>query len=416
VKPPRPAAALTKVLILAMPRIINRYLLVEILHPFLVSLLVFTAIVFSGRLMRITQMIVVKGVGLAEILRSCLYLLPSLLVFTLPMAATVGIMLALMRLTVDQEIIALKTAGLSFAQMVAPLVVFSLAIGLGSLFLTVHASPWGNRATRELLTEVMKRRADLGITEQVFNTDFQGMMIFVNVVSSKQGQLEGIFVYETKGVKGSKDKDSQDADPPRTIYAQKGQLSYDQTNETFQLTLYDGWIVSWVREKELTRHQTIKFRNYQLQLDLFLALKEAKSQREQTLEEIYQELAKQSPGSELYNRLVVELNQRFSMPVGALFLCLLAIPLGLSTRQHGRSWGLVVGLLIFLIYYGAFTVSWRLAVHARINPALAPWLPNILVMAMAWYFWRRTLRELPLLPRSWSLRRWFSSRGQTRSQ
>ena len=95
-----------------MPLILYRYLILEILPPFWVSLLAFTSIVFLGRMMKITQMIVVKGVGLIEVLQTCAFLLPYLLVFTLPMAATVGILLAMTRLTVDQEMIALKTAGI----------------------------------------------------------------------------------------------------------------------------------------------------------------------------------------------------------------------------------------------------------------------------------------------------------------
>ena len=73
-----------------MPRILYRYLVLEILPPFGVSLLGFTSIVFLGRMMKVTQMIVVKGVGLIDVLKTCVFLLPYLLVFTLPMAATVG--------------------------------------------------------------------------------------------------------------------------------------------------------------------------------------------------------------------------------------------------------------------------------------------------------------------------------------
>ena len=58
-----------------MPLIIYRYLILEILPPFWVGLLAFTSIVFLGRLMKITQMIVVKGVGLVEVLQTCLFLL-----------------------------------------------------------------------------------------------------------------------------------------------------------------------------------------------------------------------------------------------------------------------------------------------------------------------------------------------------
>jgi lipopolysaccharide export LptBFGC system permease protein LptF len=94
----------------------------------------------------------------------------------------------------------------------------------------------------------------------------------------------------------------------------------------------------------------------------------------------------------------VELNQRFAMPVGAVLLCLMAMPLGLSPRQHGRTWGLVLGLVVFLVYYVIFTASWRLAVNARIDPGLAPWLSNFLFIWVAIYLWHRTIRELPLLP------------------
>jgi lipopolysaccharide export LptBFGC system permease protein LptF len=94
-----------------------------------------------------------------------------------------------------------------------------------------------------------------------------------------------------------------------------------------------------------------------------------------------------------------------------VLLCLMAMPLGLSPLRHGRTWGLILGLVVFLVYYVVFTASWRLAINARINPALAPWFSNFLFVWVAIYLWRRTVRELPLLPTRWLLRgrRWFST-------
>ena len=369
-----------------MPQIIYRYLLLEILPPFGVSLLAFTSIVFLSRMMKLTQMIVVKGVGLMEVLQSCLYLLPYLLVFTLPMAATVGILLAMMRLTVDQEMIALKTAGLSYGQLLPPILGFSLAATLITLILTLYGSPWGQEATRELLKEVVKRRADLGIKEQVFNTDFQGMMLFVNQVSSPAGELEGVFVY-----------DYLDQEEPNTIYAERGRLRFDQAQESMMLQLFDGRIVRW--GKDLSHWQTVEFKTYQLPLQLFgLGPKGPKSETEMSWGELRRALKQEPPGSVRYSRLAVDLNQRLAMPVGALVLCLIAMPLGLSPRRHGRTWGLILGLVIFLVYYVVFTASWRLAINARLNPSLAPWLSDFLFVWVAFYLWYRTARELPLLP------------------
>jgi lipopolysaccharide export system permease protein len=369
-----------------MPLIIYRYLLMEILPPFGVGILGFTSIVFLGRMMRLTQMIVVKGVGLVEVLKSCAYLLPYLLVFTLPMAATVGILLALTRLTVDHEVMALKTSGLSYLQLLPPILAFSLGIMALTLVLTVFGSPWGQQATRDLLKEVMKRRADLGLKEQAFNTEFQGLMLFVNRVSA-QGQMEGVFI-----------NDQREEDNPQTIYARSGQLNFDREQETMMMNLLDGRVIRWERDEN--RVQTVDFKTYQLPLQLF-GMKGEQSESEMSLEELRQVLAAAPPGTERHNRAMVELNQRFAMPLGALLLCLIAMPLGLSPRQHGRAYGLILGLVMFLVYYVVFTASRRLAINAQVNPSLAPWLPDALFIWVAFYLWYRTVREMSLLPASW---------------
>jgi lipopolysaccharide export system permease protein len=339
--------------------------------------------------MKVTQMIVVKGVGLIDVLKTCVFLLPYLLVFTLPMAATVGILLAMTRLSVDQEMIAMKTAGLSYTQLLPPVLGFSLAVGFLTLGLTVFVTPWGQQATKDLLMEVVKRRADLGIKEQTFNTDFNGLMLFVNDVASKGGHLEGVFVYDTR-----------DPENPLTIYAENGDLSYDQKQESMLMQLYNGRVIRW--GQQATHWQTLEFKTYQVPLEVFsFALKRAKSESEMSLRELWAIIDANPRGSDPSNRALVELNQRFALPVGAVLLCLMAMPLGLSPQRHGRTWGIVLGLGVFLVYYVIFTASWRLAVNARINPALAPWLSNFLFVWVAIYLWHRTVRELPLLSTRW---------------
>jgi lipopolysaccharide export system permease protein len=371
-----------------MPRIIYRYLIQEILSPFVLGLLAFTTIVFSGRLLLITRMILVKGIGFKEILESALFLFPYLLVFTLPMAATVGIILAFMRLSVDYEMMALKIAGLSYGRLLAPVLGFSLVVALLTLFLTTCGSPWGQQSTRELLGEIVKKRADLGLQEQTFNADFKDLMLFVNRVLPQGGKLEGVFI-----------NDLREPENPQTIYAKNGQIRYDQDQGSMILRLFDGLVIRW--GAELGNMQTVEFKSYELPLRLF-GSQEQVSEREMSMGRIRAGIKAETPGTKRHVRLVVEFHQRLALPLGAFLLCLMAIPLGLSPRVHGRAWGLIVGLLTFLIYYVVFTASWRLAFSGTLNPALAPYLADFLFALVAMYFWRRTLLELPLLPRGWS--------------
>ena len=374
-----------------MPRIIDRYLINEVLSPFALGLLAFTTIVFSGRLLLITRMILVKGIGFKEILESALFLFPYLLVFTLPMAATVGIILAFMRLSVDHEMTALKTAGLSYSRLLAPILAFSLAVALLTLFLTTYGSPWGQKSTRELLTEVVKKRADLGLQEQTFNTDFKDLMLFVNRVLPQGGKLQGVFI-----------NDLRESENPQTIYAKNGQIRYDPAQGSMILRLSEGLVIRW--GPELGNLQTVEFKTYELPLQLF-GSQEQVSERELSMRQLEEGIKTEPPGSKRYVRLVVELHQRLALPLGAFLLCLLAIPLGLSPRVHGRTWGLVVGLLTFLIYYIVSTASWRLAFSGTLNPSLAPYLADVLFTFVAVYFWVRTLKELPLVPRGWSMQK-----------
>lgn len=369
-----------------MPRIIHRYLLWEILHPFAVSLLAFTLIVFSGRLVLITRMILVKGIGLGEIFQSCLYLFPYLLMFTLPMAATVGIILGFLRLSVDHEMMALKTAGLSYARLMVPVCGFALAVSLVTAVLSLYGSPWGQKSTRLQLAEVLRKRADLGLQEQTFNTDFQNLMLFVNRVAPQGGLLTGIFV-----------NDLREPGHPQSIYARSGSLTYDPNQEALILRLVDGLLIRW--GKELGERHLVEFKTYELPLPLIhLAAKTHQvSERELSLGELRAAIRSASPGSDKAIRLVVELHQRLSLPLGALLLCLLAVPLGLSTQVHGRTWGLMVGLLTFIVYYIVFTASWRLAFSRHLHPVLAPYLADILCLLVTWYFWSRTRKEAPLI-------------------
>jgi lipopolysaccharide export system permease protein len=298
-----------------------------------------------------------------------------------------------MRLSVDHEIIAFKTSGLSYFRLLLPILGFSLVMAFITLFLTAYGSPWGQRSTRVLLAEVVKKRADLGLQEQTFNTDFRNLMLFVNRVAPKSGRLEGIFV-----------NDLREVENPQTIYAESGEIRYEPTQESMFLRLSEGLVIRW--GTELGHRQTVKFKTYELPLQLFnFAAGGQISEREMSLRELREGIKAETPGSKRYVRLVVELHQRFALPLGALLLCLLAMPLGLSSRVHGRTWGLIIGLLTFLIYYVVFTASWRLAFSTHLNPTLAPYLADMLFAFLALYFWWRTLKELPLAPVGWSWRK-----------
>jgi lipopolysaccharide export system permease protein len=365
------------------PSILYRYLWRECWTLFTVGLLAITIIVFMGRITRVMQMIITKGVALPDIGKFCLLLMPYLLLFTVPMAGMIAVLVTFLRLSNDNEIMALKTSGISALQLLPPILGFSLLITGAALFFSLYATPWGNQEMRQLLLDITKRRADLGVREQVFNNDFDKMVFFVNSVPTSGGLMEGVFL-----------SDDRDPQVPNVITADKARMVFDPKTERLVLQLFHGRVLRL--SEDASSFHSVEFDTYQVPLELFQFAPKPKSEDEMYYSELLQALAQTQPGSVEQNKLLIEINRRFALPLGVTIMVLTVMPLGISTQVRGRAVGLIMGLAIFLLYYLLLTAAWRLGTYAIIPPAFAPWMPNLVFLCIALFLWRRTMRDLPI--------------------
>jgi LPS export ABC transporter permease LptG len=90
---------------------------------------------------------------------------------------------------------------------------------------------------------------------------------------------------------------------------------------------------------------------------------------------------------------LVELHWRFALPVAAIVLALVGIPLGISTRKGGKSVGLMLSLLLFFVYYILMAFGRSFAMQGRVSPVIGLWMANILV-ALAGIFMLSNLRHV----------------------
>ena len=236
---------------------------------------------------------------------------------------------------------------------------------------------------RQLLLDITKRRADLGVREQVFNNDFDKMVFFVNHVTTSGGKLEGVFL-----------SDDRDPEIPNVITADTGRMIFDPKTERLVLQLFHGRVLRL--SEESGSFHSVQFDTYQVPLELFQFAPKAKSEDEMYYSELLEALNHAKPESVEQNKLLIELNRRFALPVGVTVMVLTVMPLGISTQIRGRAVGLIMGLVIFLLYYLLLTAAWRLGTHAMIPPAFAPWMPNLVFVCLAIYLWYRSMRDLPI--------------------
>ena len=92
-------------------RILDRYIVREIFRHAFLGLIVFTFVLFVPQLVRLMELLVRHSGSGAQIVKLFLYIFPGVLIFTIPMAVLVGVLLGLGRMSADSEIIALTALG-----------------------------------------------------------------------------------------------------------------------------------------------------------------------------------------------------------------------------------------------------------------------------------------------------------------
>lgn len=118
-----------------MLKIINRYILKETIVPLGLSLAVFTFALVSGNFLKLSDLIVNKGVHFSTVIKLFVYLIPYLLSYTLPMSLLASVIIAFGKLSQDNEITALRASGISLYSIMRPVILLSVAVSLFSVFI-----------------------------------------------------------------------------------------------------------------------------------------------------------------------------------------------------------------------------------------------------------------------------------------
>ena len=184
-----------------MKRIFSLYIIREISSLFLLSMAIFTLVMLLGRLLKLTDLVITRGIPLADVGRMVVYLMPSLLVFTIPMAFLLAVLLAFGRLSADNEITVMKAGGVSLVQLMPPV----LACGIVAMLMTLAAStlgvPWGNNAFKRLSVQVLKQNVALTIREKVFWDDIPGIVLYTDHYDEERHIIKGVIIHDGRDPK-----------------------------------------------------------------------------------------------------------------------------------------------------------------------------------------------------------------------
>ena len=355
-----------------MLKLLDRYVLRELMAPFALALLLLTFALEIPPILDYGETLIAEGASWDVVVRVLLTLVPQALGVTIPMALLIGILISLGRLSGDREIVAMEACGVSLGRLLRPLLLAAVVATAATTYVMIVALPFANQAFREITFKLMMTRGETKIKPRVFYTDFPNLVIYVREVTPGVGWTDVMV--------------SENSVPtqPKTYLAKKGRLILDESKRTVQMVLFDGTHHS-VNLDDPEKYEQGTFAQTTLVIDpetVFPRTGPMKGYTEMSIAELKVEMADLLKQNIYPHNQIMAWQQKYSIPVACLAFMLVALGMGVSHRRDGRLASFVLGIAVVLVYWVLMYISRSIA-KAGLFPYwfawLAMWVPNIFV-------------------------------------
>lgn len=354
--------------------------------PFAISMAFLLFVFLMTKILDITNFIVNYKISIFAIILMLIYSIPFFLQFVIPLSIMIAVMLTFLRMSNDNEIIALKACGYSVYGLLLPVFLFSFLGCLFTGYMTIYGIPWGSSSFKKYTKELAASSFKMSLKEKTFNDSFEGMMLYVDKIEPKDKSLINVFI-----------EDKRTRNIVSTIVAPNGKFFFDQEELFFRLRLDKGTINQVnVNDRSVN---SINFDTYDINIDVKKTLSEIKNnskhRNEMSLAEIRQYLKDDIKKGRSYYRTLMDYHKKFSIPVACLVLGLLSVPLGFQSVTTKRSYGLGLGIIFFLLYYLLLTAGWSFGVSGAYPPIIGMWIPNVVMGCIGCFLIVRVRNEHP---------------------
>jgi len=338
---------------------LDRYIFFELVPPFFLGIIGFILIMITDLLFTYTNLIINKGVPLLVILRLLIFKLPAIMVLTFPVSTVFATSMVFSRMSKENEMIALRTSGISLLRISAPVILISVVVSIMSYCTNEFFVPWSNHTSENIIRQMILRQPLPEIKENVFFRDSSNRYFYVRKVNQKTNSLEDLMIYEMGQGRF-----------PRVILAKSAK--YDGKN----WVLSDGVIHRYEDAAGKLDYEA-NFSEMQILVNENITnFTDQKTTYEMNSRELSNLVSMLKKGGVDAKVLLTDLYMKVSVPVTCLVFALLGIPFSLPALRSGRAFGVVFCVALIFTFYVIASVFRAFGHGGLINPFLAAWLPN----------------------------------------
>tara|TARA_B100001173_G_scaffold165740_1_gene143388 strand:- start:622 stop:1722 length:1101 start_codon:yes stop_codon:yes gene_type:complete len=350
----------------------------ELFYTSLSTILILSGVVIAQRSVYIFRL-AAKGIIPNDAIDTILVFnllkhLPLLLSLTLFLT----ILITLTRWYKDSEMIIWFSSGLGILSLIRPIFIFSLPIIILIASLSFYISPWAVYKAEEFKKGLKSRDELSTITPGIFKESKSDNRIFYVEGFSELGNLvKNIFVQSVQNGKVG------------VIVANEGERKKNEKGEDY-IILKEG--KRYEGRSNSQEFSTTYFKEYGI-------LMEKEAPKIIKVGEVYEAKSTLELLKSDSSRYKAELYWRISLPISALLLIFLAIPLSVINPRSGRSANIIIALLLFVIYNNMLGVSHSIVSIGNSKIWYGLWPVHLSFGIIAIYLLYRRSLNLPLLPK-----------------
>ena len=309
-------------------KILDRYILKQVIEMFLMGVFVFTTIIFaSDTFITLIKQIAKFGIPFKVAFIMILLNLPAVIVMTIPMGVLLATVMTLNRLSLSSEITVMRACGIGLNRIAKPIFIFAIVMALSSFYINEKIVPVMTQQSTKLALWALEQK-------HVLDNSKEGT---IQVLQAREGHTT-----------------------PQGWEFEKG-ATYTVANDgqVLNTTLFDTSVVKFGLDLSKTENKNLAKEKNFAQLLKYLS----SSDISQADRQIY----------------TIELFDKIALPITTIVFVLLGVPLAITPPRVRYNRGFLFSILIIFAYYVVRALSLSFGEAGSLTPFLAAWLPNLVL-------------------------------------
>ncbi len=352
-------------------KLIDKYLLKTFLVPLGYCLATFIMLYIVYDLFDNLSDFIDAKTAVPDIVLFYLFLMPSVLIYIVPVSLLLSALYSLSQLTKNNELTAMRACGVSFYRLVLPYIAVGVLFSFAVQLVNETVGPWSAYWTNQFVVQQrQKGRVAVHVASNLaFKNEVARRIWLIDEFNTRSFEMKNVNLVQQRA----------DGSDETKIQARQGYW-------------LDGrwWFVEMVTQRYNRDGSPMGAPSFEMQREMADLtevpanfINEIKDPEYLSSVELVGFLGThQHLSREKIARVQVDLHSRIAMPWTCLVVMLLGIPFGAQTGRKGAFLGVVLALSLFFGFYTSINVALAIGKKQMIAPWLAGWLPNLFFFAI----------------------------------